>query len=157
MGILSIDHARVVDLLPRHHGLGLVDATKLAHALVAFSIEVAGPNRWFLPDVARGECCDATREFTDFVYKRHRLRFDQHQFYFKATDDRHSGYPSHWTRINAIDDRKRYPFFASRRGNYCDHWVARRGRLMIDWTARQFVATAPWPALWIDDPNEQEE
>lgn len=157
--VLSVDHARVADLLPHRHGLGRVDATKLAHALIAFSIEVAEPARWHLPEHAFGECADASSEFCSFIYYRYSLRFLRHQYYFRPSawtpENDRAWENSGWSHRQAQDDRNRYPYYKS--GGHGDHWVSQHGHLMVDWTARQFQPTAPWPALWIDDPNETED
>lgn len=149
----------MVNLLPKRHGLGIVDSTKLAHALCAFAIQVATPARWYEPETAFGECADAADEFCKFACYDYDLRFKKHQYYFKAhcyppESDRARNWGT-WSADQARADRERYPFY--RRGGYSDHWVAQLGHLMVDWTARQFLRRAPWPALWIDDPNENED
>jgi hypothetical protein len=55
----------------------------------------------------------------------------------------------------AKEDRVLFPFNIEKcikSGQYCNfHWVTKVGKFIVDWTARQFDESAPFPAIWIEE------
>lgn len=99
------------------------------------------------PEGAAGECLEASGHFREILMKcgisgrTHRLR--EYMFYpLNATERRRK------ERDKLIGT---FPFDTS---GCRFHYVVKLGDLIIDWTARQFGAANPFPAIWRErDPS----
>ena len=135
--------------IPPGSGLDTDDLARVLLAIRSFMAK-AKEQAWHTPDGAEGWCQDASDEFL------HELE-DVHGFL--GADIEHYDFGVGWTkditREMVLRDTQRFPYAYGVSIDTEWHWAVRCGHLIIDWTARQFDARAPCPALWIDTSDGQ--
>jgi hypothetical protein len=90
---------------------------------------------WHTAEDAENSCNQASDDFLHFL----------------EAQGIEEGEIEHYER-QVILDRKDYPF-NDLDGCYY-HWAVRVGDHLVDWTARQFDALAPFPAVWKGERRE---